>query len=64
MDALREVELSDDVAYRHEIKRGMSRAFPGYEGGLRPEFRFVNGSKIIPQGIMLFGITCGEGVVG
>ena len=31
------------------MKRGMGRVFPGYEGGLRPEFRFLKDKAVIIQ---------------
>lgn len=50
MDALREAELSGGGLCRRVIKCGMGRVFPGYEGGLRPEFRcFIDGYELIPE---------------
>lgn len=49
MVALREAELSGRGICRREIKSGVGRAFPGYEGGLRPEFRFLMDKAVIIQ---------------
>ena len=49
MDTLREAELSGGGLCRLKIKCGMGRVFPGYEGGLRPEFRFLKDKAVIIQ---------------
>ena len=49
MDADGKGQLSGRGLCRRKIKCEMGRAFPGYEGGLRPEFRFLKDKAVIIQ---------------
>lgn len=49
VDADGEDRLSGCERCRREINCEMGRVFPGYEGGLRPEFRFLKDKAVIIQ---------------